>query len=260
MGKKKLKTTKKLIAEECEVYQNTNLLLLKGCEGLCRHYEKHRKFNPCFSCSCNEFSCAFKEDEEFYFKFVHYREQEPFYTEVGLGSIIKSNDLTFLERKKIIFSVVRGEVLPHPSAYTTPTVDESRDYLEVTPHYITNPFELMQDGNVVVCTDEEATPTQVIIEDNSLLGRLNDSIQSVSINDVFIQILECFLSYKKSINLKCHKLFSSVLNCNSLVLSLKKKTQKPPMGSIIWDSDDKLLKFYNGKEWKVILTGEDKIE
>lgn len=257
MNKKKLKTTRNVISELCSIDSDSRNLCLLGCEPLRDQYISYRKFDPCFSCSCNEFSCSFSSEDKFLYKLQHFSKESPIYSEIGIGELVSSNGSTCIKRLSTILSNSDDGIIPSPPFYTPRAVGSS-EYLEVSPYYPSNGLELLIDPNTILFTTSDGVPSPLYVDKNSVILRMEDSIQSASINDFFVSILECFLSFSKSINLKASKLFCSILNCNQLVFSKKKKQSKPPRGTICWDAEDEMLKFYNGKSWMVINMVQDK--
>ena len=257
MSSKKLKTTRNVIAELCSINSDIRYVCLLGCESLRKEYIAYKKFDPCFSCSCNEFSCSFSCDDKFLYKLQHFSSDSIVYTEIGIGELSENNGSACIKRLSTIVAYSEDGLVPSPPLYQAKTSSDT-EYLEISPYYPSNGLELLIDPNTMLFTTSDGVPSPLYVDKNSVILRMEDSIQSASINDFFVSILECFLSFSKSINLKASKLFCSILNCNQLVLSKKKKQSKPPRGTICWDAEDEMLKFYNGKSWMVINMVQDK--
>lgn len=251
MLQKKLKTTNATIAEKCHVGDETELVL-EGCEPLRQEYLQSRGFDPCFSCDCNNFSSNFDSEDKFFYSLAHYRGEESLYTEIGIGTILSDN---ILNRNKIYFGISKRKgLLSNPAAYYPDELKEG-DYLEVSNYRNTNILDFFIDPHLIVTSDSRSCPTPLYVDENSVLGRYEGEIQSISIPSLLAtNIIDSLTSFTKSINLKAYKLYCKIINCSSIVLSKSKLRSKPPKGTIIWDADDELIKFYNGKVWRVIQT------
>lgn len=257
MIQKKLKTTNVTIVEKCHIGKDKELVL-EGCESLGQEYKKSRGFDPCFSCDCNNFSSTFDTEDKFFYSLAHYRGEESLYTEIGIATILSDNTLL---RNTIYYGISKRKgLLPNPSAYYPEDLQEG-DYLEVSNYRNNNILDFFIDPHLIVTSDSHCCPTPLYIDQNSVLGRYEGNIQSISFSSLLsTNLLDLLTSFTKSINLKAHKLYCKMFNCSSIVLSKSKSNRKPPKGTIIWDDKDDLLKFYNGKVWNVIQTNPYKDE
>ena len=251
MLQKKLKTTTVTIAEKCCI-GNDKELVLEGCESLGQEYQRSKGFDPCFTCDCNNFSSNFDVEDKFFYSLEHYRGQESLYTEIGIATILNDN---IINRDTIYYGISKRKgLLPNPAAYFPEDLQDG-DYLEVTNYRNTNILDFFVDPYFVITSDSHSCPTPLYLDQDSVLGRYEGDIQSISISSLLsTNFIDLLTSFTKSINLKAYKLYCKIINCSSIVLSKSKSRPKPPKGTIIWDDKDNLLKFYNGKVWNVIQT------
>jgi len=251
MLQKKLKTTIVTIVEKCRIGDNKQLVL-EGCEPLSQEYKRSRGFDPCFTCDCNNFSSNFDTEDKFFYSLEHYRGQESLYTEIGIANILNDN---ILNRDTTYYAISKRKgLLSNPAPYFPEELQDG-DYLEVSNYRNTNILDFFVDPHFVVVSDSNCCPTPLHLNQESVLGRHEGDIQSISISSLLsTNFIDLLTSFTKSINLKSYKLYCKMFNCSSIVLSKSKSRPKPPKGTIIWDDKDNLLKFYNGKVWNAIQT------
>ena len=247
-----LKTTNNLIVEKAYFTDNSSLLLT-GCEGVCSDIKKYQNFDPQFTCGCNEFASAFKEEDKFFYRLEHYNANDLIHTEVGIGHLKGK----LLNRLSSYFSIQKGEVIRSPSFYDIVLSDS--DYIHVSNYVITNALELMIDKNVIPYTNDEVLFSSLHVDKNSVIGRGDKDIQSIPFS-TFISpshIISLLSSFTNSISLKARKLYCKTLNCSSLVVSLSSKARKPPKGTLIVDKEDNKLKLFDGNNWNILVTQKD---
>lgn len=248
-----LKTTNNLIIEK-GYFSEDSSLLLTGCEGVCSDLKKYQNFDPGFTCACNEFKSVFTEDDKFFYRLEHYKANDLLYTEVGIGHI-KNNNLI---RLHTYFGIdVDKDILNSPSLYSVPLYDS--EYLHISNYVINNPLELMVDSNVITYSNMYGAASPLYVEENSLIGRSDEGIQSLPFSSFINKdnILSLLSSIKTTISLKATKLYCKTFNCSSLVVSLSNKTKKPPKGTVILDKADNKLKLFDGSNWNVLVTQKD---
>lgn len=252
---KRLKTTNRTIAEKCEIELSNNKIRLLGCEDLCKDIEKHFKFNPSFSCTCNNFSTEFGEGDFFYYELCHYQNDKVFYKELGLGNLVVSGNTYYIERINILAGIKEHANIPNPAPYYPKSIDGD-SYTHVEAYRISGVAELFVDPHVIAYSNSDRVISPLYVEENSVVGRTAQGIQCLFEDDL-ISILSKFT---KSIILKAHKLYVKTINCSSLVFSITKQTKKPPKGTLIWSEEDGLLKFFDGKTWKILIWKYDEDE
>lgn len=223
MQTKPLKTTDKLVVECCEITNHGPRLTLRGCECAKELRLKYFGVNP----DIFTFNSVFDLDYFFYYELCHYRGSELIIRELGVGELAKDDELFYIDRRYCMYNQTSSsEISPSPAFYvdadkSSQTADE---YLIVSYSPIANAMQLFLTPNSVPFTDVSG-PSTVTINENSVLGRLNGSIQSINIQDLL----------KKP-----------------TVLSSKKLPKKAAKGTIMMDSADGMIKIYNGEVWKTL--------
>lgn len=249
---KKLKTTNQTIAEKCDIDPRTNRIILLGCEPLCLDIEKHFKFNPRFNCTCNNFSTTFDDNDYFYYELTHYEDDRTHYRELGLGSLELTGSTYYIKRTHVLAGITEDGNIPNPSPYVPSPLDGD-SYTHVEAYRVSGVSEVFVDPHVIPYSNSSRTISPLYVDENSIIGRLKDNIQSLGSAD----LISIISNFSKSITLKAYKLYAKMLNCSSLVLSISKQSKKPPRGTLIWSEKDRLLKFYDGNSWKRLVWTED---
>lgn len=223
METKPLKTTDKLVVECCEITNHGSRLTLKGCECAKELRLKHFGVDP----DIFSFSSVFDLDYFFYYELCHYKGSSVVIREVGVGELVKDDEFFFIDRKYCMYHQT-GETnyTPSPAFYVDALKDSQTadEYLIVSYSQIANAMQLFLNAHSVPFTDVTG-PSTVTINENSVLGRLDGSVQSINIKDLL----------KKPI-----------------VLNSKKLPPKAAKGTIIMDSADGMIKIYNGEVWKTL--------
>jgi hypothetical protein len=182
--------------------------------------------------------------------------------ERGVGTVVKRRRSFFLERE---FPVVWGD---HPKTMSIvrnngkPTNFNVPGHLRVSSVIPPTYIEALASPFSVIASIHPFNPTPVEIEENSLLGRIGDVIQSVdmdelremtSIGDDAIKALE---DTQKQLKLKARRIDltrkDAVISAPILRATPKYTTTTRPkaqQGSIIFNSDTKCLEFFDGQDW-----------
>jgi len=224
-------------------------LELKGTEAL-RQYnsslippESDISFKNLFGFDCN-----------FFYKVDLITNNKVTKSEYGIGHLISSGDSVILKRELPMYLYSNDRVVPchnGPHHFIT----EGNDYLTI---YSTTPssyIELLANSNCVIASSEPFSPSPIPVENNSLLGRLDDNVQSIPFSSLFSHpeliaaILEVITTYSKQLSLRTSKLDAKKISTDSLQLNTNDKLmdKKGTLGF-----DGKNLKFYDGEVWRVL--------
>lgn len=174
--------------------------------------------------------------------------------ERGIGYIYQQDNKTFLKR---VLPIVNGknpsEVIPSYSCGILPFSCCSND---CTILYSTLPHTFIESlplDNCVLANHTAFIPQPIQIQENSILGRLDNNLASISLdNENFIEkIIGHISKFAKQIKLKTSKL--SLKRVESEIIDMIPTSNiKAKKGSIYYDESDDTIKVYNGQSWKTI--------
>ena len=85
----------------------------------------------------------------------------------------------------------------------------------------------------------------------SLLGRLDDDIDSLDISSIFTpqNVLSVVTKWTKMLKLMCSIFDVKKLRTPQIDFKPSKSPSTKKEGSVYYDQQDKVLKYYNGTEW-----------
>lgn len=166
--------------------------------------------------------------------------------ERGLGYIYKVDNTIYLKQSDpILTGPNRSCCSP---CNNKPTCFASNEGILIIHSYIpTSHLETMVDPHTVLTSSGPCFPHPVVLENNTVLGRLSGNIQPISLNsELFINPVT---NYKKPLNLKTSRLLCGLFN-------LKPQTQPQPnkckKGDIIYNESSNQLQYYNGSNWRTL--------
>jgi len=163
----------------------------------------------------------FQTDELFFYEIVEYKDpkKQPdnqLEVERGIGCLVKNKKATFLKRVTVI-SDIDGRT-NKPVKFT----ENKKLFIQT---YVPQDYrDLFSTPNTVLATEVAGCPSIVELQDSTLLGRLNGTIQSIDQQELWSILLE--------------------------------NTRKPIEGMIRYNKRDKCFEGYNGKKWRSLLWGE----
>jgi len=163
----------------------------------------------------------FQPDELFFYELTEYKsdKRQPdneLEIERGIGFIQIVDDVPHLNRVTPLSSI-DGPITRHVQF-----TEDKKLFLQT---YIPKDYrELFSTPNTVLATEVAGCPSPVELQDHTLLGRLNGTIQSIDQQELW-----------------------------SLIL---KNTQKPIQGMIRYNKRDKCFEGYDGKRWRALMWGE----
>ena len=163
----------------------------------------------------------FQSDELFFYELIEYKERlrqpdNELEIERGIGFIQIVDDVPHLNRVTPLSSI-DGPITKHVQF-----TEDKKLFLQT---YIPKDYiELFSSPNTILATEVAGCPSPVELQDHTLLGRLNGTIQSIDQQELW-----------------------------SLIL---KNTQKPIQGMIRYNKRDKCFEGYDGKRWRALMWGE----
>ena len=182
--------------------------------------------------------------------------------ERGVGTIVQRSQSFFLERE---FPVAWGD---HPKTAVSFRGGEQAKNFNVPGHLrvssIVPPtyIEALASPFSVIASIHAFNPTPVEIEENALLGRIGDVIQSVDMDELREMInigkdaIAALEAAQKQLKLKARRvdltLKDAVISAPILRAAPKYTTTTRPkaqQGSIIFNTDTKYLEFFDGQYW-----------
>lgn len=182
--------------------------------------------------------------------------------EVGLGYLYEKDGNFFLNRfRPLYFS--EGEELPSPVYFKPrPLITSSPELLIVSTYVPQSYIEVLTDDNSIITSVAPHVPSSVVVNKDSLVGRLGDNIESINIKDlcknpVFSQtVVDSLKDYTKQLLLKSSKITAKQINVDYLSLNLT--NSKPPEkdGHIYFDKESGTIRYYYDNNWNIILSKE----
>lgn len=243
--------------ERLEYNLEYDAIELIGTDSLC---EINETLKCAVSCNCLNNDCCFEKifglESNFFYTIETIENQQSCYYERGIASIIQENDKYFLNRKRVFVSgksfvdnyVVSLEALPQIK------FGKTLIYSSIPPTYL----EALSAEHSVLCSSLSNLPHSVPLVENSLLARFDDSIESVSFSDdrLVSKIINIIATFGKQLKLKTSKL--SLKRVEPEVIDLVPSSNvKAKRGSVYYDKDDNVLKFYDGERWNTLAFVKD---
>jgi len=176
------------------------------------------------------------------------------FQEVGLGTFKTVDGKHYLVRDRPFYYIDHDNKVNKGQDLLQFFCDKSADEKLVVATYLPQTIqEVLCCPNSIVACDSPHIPLPVSIKENSLLGRLENGIQSIDIASIFTpnNVLSVISQFTRTLKLMC-----SILDVNRLRASqLELKPSKNPSakeGSLYYDKTQKVLKFHNGTEWMTL--------
>lgn len=145
------------------------------------------------------------------------------YEEFGVGELIKENDQILLKRLQCFHYVTGGQLT---AARSIPEIICPDDHKIIVSSYLPEDYRhLFTLDHSVICSEDAFSANPVQLQENTLLGRLNNRLQSIDQNE----------------------LWSILLN----------NTKKPVKGSIRYNNEDECFEGFSGKVWRALMWGEE---
>jgi len=164
--------------------------------------------------------------QNFFYQIKRTKDERLFqYSESGVGEFYETDGKIFF-RREYVFLVEDTNSSYAPRKGAAPKLNvEQDDKLILMKYFPSNYKELLASKNSVLCSTEPFTPTPVELQDNTLLGKLNNIIQSIDQNELWSILLQ--------------------------------NNKKPVQGSIRYNKKDKCFEGYDGTKWRALMWGEE---
>jgi hypothetical protein len=253
-----LKTTTQ-IAIETGCWDQDHNLFLCGVDGL-QHINDTLHFaikNNDINNTNHTFKNVFGFDCKFFYTIEQMNNGEVVRYERGLGNLYEHNDKVYLKRNPMIGGKNSRDLYYDKTVCTQFQCDDC-SHIVVTSSYPPTYIECLTDKNSIITSIESFIPHSFIVEENSIVGRLDGDVESISFkNKAFIDLIsDALCKYTKQLVLKTSKL--DVKKISTPVLQINPSTSPPAKdGCIYYDEVEKSLKFYDGSKWRTLVFKDD---
>lgn len=250
----KLKTTPIQILERGIPTENSCDIFLSGTEEVCDYFPelRYQKNPPCSS--NNSFLAAFGLDSKFYYRLEKYNKRQLIDLEIGIGYLVQeAPDLVLLRRSQPILykhgSEPIGPVIIPVDVFRYRDTD---DYIVVQSYHAQSLPELLIDAHSLIVSVPENPLNIVNVDANSLIGRLEGNVSSISISDICNKVSDLILGYTKQLILSCSQLDVKKLKTKILQLNPSKPAQAKK-GSFIYNEEHDTIQYFDGSRWRTLL-------
>ena len=191
------------------------------------------------------------------------------YSEEGIGYIKKEGRKTFFVRET---PLRHGNGKQTASGFdpSQPLYRIEAPYLAITSAIPPSYAEALASPHSIIASHQPFRPTPVELEENSLLGRIDDRVQSIDkdeLREILTDeaILDAVKTTKGPIALTCSRIRmnsdDSVVSTPIVRLYPHYKNDEQPKaqkGALIFNNETNTLQYYTGKEWRTIAWEKDK--
>jgi len=227
----------------------------------CSYFEK----TECQYPICNNDHClsTLPEKQNFFYKLTLFKEGGPVISERGIGEIYSyGGDKTALKREfatKMIDS--RGEHTIHDNKPIE--LDIQSDYFVVQSHIPQTLHDAMVTPNSVLCTVDRFDPTPVELEDNTVLGRLNNKVQSIDgaeLRSILTdeRIVSAITESQKPLTLTSDRFeiagSQSRVTCGHLFIRPGERPSTPTVGFLHYNDGLDCLEIFTSQGWRSVTT------
>ncbi|NDD83983.1 hypothetical protein EBZ38_06860 [bacterium] len=246
----RLKTSPTFVIECGYGLENSTDICLTGTELACSYFPELRN-GPCSN--NNSFYRVFGFDCKFYYKLEKYSKGKLLDTEIGIGHIEQSGDLIFLKRDRpIIYKHDDGPICPVTMPVHAFSCFNDNEYVIVQSHQPYSIPELLIDPFSIIVSTSNNPASTVQLNENSILGRLEEDVQSISLSNIKDYTIKSICDYTKQLILLCSQLDIKKLKTKILQLVPQKPTQAKK-GSIIYNEEHDTIQYFDGSRWRTLL-------
>lgn len=201
-----------------------NSLKLQGTESLYASFPALQ--HASITSKTNAFITVYDFDHDFYYRIDRLVGSESVAHEIGIGYISEHNGNIIFSRSQPMYVQAIGE--EKRTAYGTRPLNLKvcDDTIMVTSYIPTNIIEALPDPNMIITSLGDHFPHPLKVEKQSVVGRLTDTIESISIADL-----------------------AKLVSGSSLVAPPLTEEIVPELGTIVFDTDTSCLCYWNGKGW-----------
>lgn len=254
----KLKTSQTYAIEGAIQLDGSFDLKLLGSEYISQIDKSHEVAiqNNTISSSKNSFFSVYGLDCKFFYNAQQFRSSKVFRYEVGLGYLENHDGSFVLKRSQPLFFSEYDQEISQVSGNPRPLVCGPNEFLIVTTYLPRTYLEILTDANCIITSVAPHTPSIVHIDDNSLIGRFGEHIDSHSIEQIFDMpvvssaVLNTITNHTKQLLLKSSKLTAK--NLSTDYVALKPLSSRPPEkdGILFFDKEHNTLCYYADNCWR----------
>lgn len=206
----------------------------------------------------NTFKATFGPDCLFFYALEQIKNNTVIKYERGLGYYFEQDNKPFLKRH---IPVATGNNSQNSTVCAGSCTKFSCSDCEHLVVYSTVPLsyaECLVHKNSLITSINSFHPHSFVVEENSIVGRLDGDVQSLSLDDkgLIESLVSSICKFTKQIVLKTSKLDVKKLSSNVIHLNKTSKSNAKA-GDIIYDEADDNIKFYDGNDWKILMWQKD---
>lgn len=203
----------------------------------------------------NSFEHIFGLNNDFFYIIEQIENEKVINYERGVAFVYSKDGHTYLNRKYSFF-VGKNVTEAFPNRTNVPFPFKCYDEHSNIVCYSTIPHsyqECLAVDNGVICSSSPLLPHVVSLQEDSLLGRFDDIVTSISFTDnrLVDKIGHLISKFSKQLKLKTTKLSVKRIEAETVDL-LASSNVKAKKGSLYYDESDDTIKVYNGSEWKTV--------
>lgn len=201
----------------------------------------------------NTFKSTFGPDVLFFYSIEQTKDNIVTKFERGIGYYFEKDNIQYIKRH---IPIAMGNNSQDSTICTGSCAHfdcSDCEHLVVYSTVPTSYAECLIHANSIITSVSPFRPHSFVLENNSVVGRLDGNVQSLSLeNKGFIESLISSISkFTKQIVLKASKLDIKKLACYTLHLNKTSKSSSKA-GDIIYDEADDNLKYYDGTNWRIL--------
>lgn len=201
------------------------------------------------------------ENNRCFYVIEHMVDNEARTIELGVGLVLQDDTHAFLRRESALMYGSRGSLNPiDPNDMRFAPFDND-GYLKVTSVFPPSYRAALGIPDSVLTSTKPFHPAPVAMEENTLLGRKEDRIESISMDDEILRsaFVDALMTTQRQLRLKARHLNldrkdASVSAPILQATPVYNDSTKPPgqRGRIIYNLDRNCLEFFDGTEWKTL--------
>ena len=137
-----------------------------------------------------KFSQCFESGQKFFYHIAKKKLEQTLSFEVGVGVLISKNKKFILQRKESFYYSKDGQnIFPDNFGFLDFTCFDD-EFLVVSQYIPLNYIELLYEPHSIIASKESMIPMSFNVEKNSIIGRLDDTIQSMPLSTLLNQIIK----------------------------------------------------------------------
>ena len=224
----------------------------------CCEYEKTASELPI----CDNDCCMGKlpEKENFFYLITSYDDGQEIQSEYGIGEVYSYGDSKKAFKRQYAFRTTDSRGTFYNTNGRPVELNLEADYFVVRTYVPENYLETMVTPNSVLCTVDRFDPSPVELEDNTVLGRLNNTIQSIDGAELRIiltddRIVSAVKESKKPLILATSRLeLENRLTCGHIHLRSDSRPEHPQKGFLYYNDELDCLEVFTSQGWASVTT------